>query len=328
MSKILGIIAEYNPFHNGHKYHIQKAKELTGANYVIAIISGNFTQRGETSVIDKWSKAKTALLNDVDLVIELPVIYSVSSAENFANGAIKILNSLGVVDYISFGAETTDIKALDTISNILSKEPKGYKQLLSLELSKGVCFPKARQLAICNYLTYSLKSDDIKTYRNILDKPNNILAIEYLKALKKSKSKIEPILVERFNSAYNDTNYTGNIASATAIRNILSQETYDIKVLNSLLPQKTFDIVLENIKSGHIVPNLSYFEKEILYLIRKMSPDEIKNYPDVSEGLEFSIKNAANSSSTIFDFLNIIKSKRYTITRLQRILVYILLRNN
>ena len=122
MSKVLGIIAEYNPFHNGHLYHLEASKKLTDADYTVAIISGNFTQRGSTSIVDKWSKTKMALKNGIDLVIELPVLYSISSAENFADGAIKILNSLGIVDYLSFGAETSDISILNNIANILCSE--------------------------------------------------------------------------------------------------------------------------------------------------------------------------------------------------------------
>ena len=122
MSKVLGIIAEYNPFHNGHLYHLETSKKLTDADYTVAIISGNFTQRGSTSIVDKWSKTKMALENGIDLVIELPVLYSISSAENFADGAIKILNSLGIVDYLSFGAETSDISILNNIANILCSD--------------------------------------------------------------------------------------------------------------------------------------------------------------------------------------------------------------
>ena len=131
LSNILGIIAEYNPFHNGHLHHIQESKKLTDSDFCVAVISGNFTQRGSTSIIDKWEKTKMALSNGVDLVIELPVLYSISSAENFADGAIKILNSLGIIDYISFGAETADISILKTISDVLYDEPKEYKSILT-----------------------------------------------------------------------------------------------------------------------------------------------------------------------------------------------------
>ena len=317
MSKVLGIIAEYNPFHNGHLYHLQKSLQVTGSSYSVAIVSGNFTQRGSTSLVDKWTKAEIALKNGIDLVLELPLFYSISSAENFAEGAIKILDSLKVVDYISFGSESGDISTLNMIADILYKEPKAYKNILSHELSKGLSFPKARENALLMYL------NDIRKFSNVLSSPNNILGIEYLKALKKYKSNIIPVTIERYNSNYHDTSYRGNVASATAIRNIVKNNGWDI--LRKVVPENTFSILLENIKVGHVVPDLSVFEKQIIYNLRKMSIQEIAQLPDVSEGLENAIKNAANSCNSVIEFLNIIKSKRYTNTRLQRILVYALL---
>ena len=317
MSKVLGIIAEYNPFHNGHLYHLQKSLQDTGSSYSIAIISGNFTQRGSTSLVNKWTKAEIALKNGIDLVIELPLLYSISSAENFAEGAIKILNSLKIIDYISFGSESGDISTLDSIANVLYKEPKAYKNILSHELHKGLSFPKARENALLMYL------NDIRKFSNVLSSPNNILGIEYLKALKKCKSNIIPFTIERFDAGYNDTTYTGNIASATAIRNIVKNNGWDI--LRKVVPENTFSPLLENVKVGHVVPDLSVFEKQIIYNLRKMSTSQIAELPDVNEGLENAIKNAANSCNSVVEFLNIIKSKRYTNTRLQRILLYSLL---
>lgn len=317
MGKVLGIIAEYNPFHNGHLYHLQNSIKLTNADYTIAIITGNFTQRGSTSLIDKWSKAEIAIKNGIDLVIELPLLYSISSAENFAEGAIKILNSLNVVDYLSFGAETDDISTLNIIADTLYREPKEYKNILSHELSKGLSYPKARENALLMYL------QDIRRFTNVLSNPNNILGIEYLKALKKFKSPIMPVAIKRFDVGYNDTTYTENIASATAIRNIVKNNSLDI--LKKVVPENSFSTILENVKIGHVLPDLSTFEKQIIYNLRSMSIEEIANLPDVSEGLEYAIKNAANSCNSIVEFLSIIKSKRYTSTRLQRILLYSLL---
>ncbi len=317
MGKVLGVICEYNPFHNGHLYHLEQSKKMTGSNYTVAIMSGNFTQRGSTAIIDKWSRAEAALKSGVDLVIELPVLYATSSAENFADGAIHILDSLKVVDYLSFGAETSEIEILDKIADILYREPKAYKNILSHELKKGLSFPKARENALRMYLS------DIKKYANILSSPNNILGIEYIKALKKYKSNIIPISIARFEAGYNDINYSGNIASATAIRNIIKNGGFEI--LRKLLPSSSFGILMDNVKQGHVIPDLSVFERQIIYNLRKMSTDEIAELPDVTEGLEFSIKKAANACNTIQEFLNIIKSKRYTATRIQRILLYSLL---
>lgn len=317
MSKVLGIIAEYNPFHNGHLYHLEKAKKDTGSNYTVAIMSGNFTQRGSTSLVDKWSKAESAINCGVDLVIELPVLYAISSAENFAEGAIKILDSLKVVDYLSFGAETSDIDVLDKCADVLYREPREYKNLLSHELKKGLSFPKARENALMMYL------NDIRRFANVLSCPNNILGIEYLKAIKKLKSNLHPYSIARFEVGYNDLSHTGNIASSTAIRNIIKNNGFN--ALANLMPAPSYTNLIKNLKAGHVVPDISVFEKEIIYTLRKMTTSEIAELPDVSEGLEFAIKNAANSCNTIIEFLNIIKSKRYTNTRLQRILLYALL---
>ncbi len=309
MGKVLGIVAEYNPFHNGHLYHLEQSKKITGSNYTVAIIGGNFTQRGSTSFIDKWSKADTAIKCGVDLVIELPVLYSISSAENFAEGTIKILDSLKVVDYISFGTETEDLEILSKCADVLYREPREYKNLLSHELKKGISFPKARENALMMYL------NDIRKYANVVSSPNNILAIEYLKALKKFKSKIQPVNILRYE--------TPHITSSTAIRNIIKNNGF--KALPNLIPEPSYTNLIKNLELGHIVPDISVFEKEIIYMLRKMTLQEISELPDVTEGLESSIKNAANSCNTIVEFLDILKSKRYTTTRLQRIMLYALL---
>ena len=320
MSNVLGIIAEYNPFHNGHLHHLIESKKITNSDYTIAIMSGNFTQRGEVSIVDKWSKAKMAIDNGIDLVVELPTLYAISSAENFASGAIKILDSLGIVDFVSFGSESNDISLLDDIANVLAFEPAQYKTLLSHELARGESFPKARENAVMMYL------NDVRRFANVLSSPNNILGIEYLKSLKRQKSIIKPITIKREGSKYNDSTIPRNsrFASATAIRN-LCNSTDDITPVQKFLPETTFNILEENIKKGNFVKNLSSFDKEIIYTLRKMSTSEIANLPDVSEGLEFSLKNAANQCNSVIELLSIIKSKRYTQTRLQRILLYAIL---
>ena len=320
MGNVLGIISEYNPFHNGHLHHLIESKKITNSDYCIAVMSGNFTQRGEVSIVDKWEKAKMAIANGVDLVIELPTIYAISSAENFASGAIKILNSLGIVDFISFGSECNDISILDDIANVLALEPTQYKTLLSHELSRGESFPKARENALMMYL------NNIRRFANVLSSPNNILGIEYLKSLKRQKSNIKPITIQRQDAKYNDTTIPRNsrFASATAIRN-LCQATEDISPIQKFVPEATFDILEENIKKGTFVKNISVFDKEFIYTLRKMSTDEIANLPDVSEGLEFALKSAVNQCNSVVELLSFINTKRYTKTRLQRILLYAIL---
>ncbi len=316
-NRVLGIIAEYNPFHNGHMYHLQKAKEQSGAKYCICVMSGNFVQRGNTSIVNKWKKAEMALLNGVDLVIELPTIYSVASAEGFSLGAIKLLNNLKIVDAISFGTETSDFAALNNISSIVNEEPMKYKSILNSELKKGLSFPKARENALMLYL------NDNKRYDNILNTPNNILAIEYLKALKKIKSIIQPIPIKREKVYYNDNVIVDEFASATAIRKLLKNEEFS--EIRKVVPKSTYQILEKETELGNVVLDLSRYEKEIIYNLRRMTVSEIAELPDVNEGLEHSLKNAANYSNDITNLINIVKTKRYTVTRIQRILICVLL---
>ena len=317
MGKVVGIIAEYNPFHNGHLYHLLQAKDLAQADYVVAVISGNFTQRGDTSIVDKWTKAYMAICGGCDLVLELPTVYSISSAENFASGAVKILDSLKIIDSIAFGAEASDLATLNNIANVLFQEPRGYTNILTHELQKGISFPSARENAILMYL------NDIKRYANILNSPNNILAIEYLKALKTQKSNMNPIMVKRSKVYYNDDRIVDDFASATAIRKLIKRREYED--LRKVVPRSTYKILSRQIRDGNIVLGLENFEKEIIYTLRKMSIREIANLPDVSEGLENLIKNSADNCNDMSKLIANIKSKRYTQTRIQRILLYALL---
>ena len=313
---VLGIVAEYNPFHNGHLYHLLKSKEITKDNYVVAIIGGNFTQRGEASLVDKWTKCEMALDNGVDLVIELPTLYSVSSAENFADGAIKILNSLKLVDHISFGTECEELNKLNILANTLYEEPKEYKLFLQSELDKGLSFPKARENALIEYL------NDF-SYRTILSGSNNILAIEYLKALKKHRSKMVPILVPRGNTNHLNKDYTGKITSSTAIREMI--RSGNIRNLKNALTPSSFTILKEELNKGHFIRDISELEKLIIYNLRNSTSENLRKLPDISEGLEHLIKKSANSTNSLYELIDQVSSKRYTETRIKRILLYSLL---
>ncbi len=315
MEKVLGIVSEYNPFHNGHLYHLNESKKQSNADLTICVMSGNFTQRGSTAIIDKWSRAKMAVQNGVDLVLELPLIYSISSAENYAFGSINILNSLGIVDNISFGSECGDIETLDTFAKVFSEQPKEYVSLLEHELAKGVSFAKAREKAILMYLT------DIRKYANILSGSNNILGIEYLKALKQLNSNIKPITIKRDSVDHNSSSVVNGIASSSEIRKMLKKSNE----LSKLMPKSSYDIFIDKMKHGQVVKNITCFEKEIMYKLRSMSLNQIAELPDVTEGLENAIKTASNTCNNIPDFITQVKSKRYTQTRIQRILLYALL---
>ena len=315
MDGVLGIVSEYNPFHNGHLHHLEYSKKITNSSFTIAVMSGNFTQRGDTALVDKWTRAEMALKSGVDLVIELPTLYSISSAENFADGAVKILNSLGIIDYISFGSEIGELAPLNDVASILYKEPKEFSNLISKQLKSGLSYAKARELAVSMYFGSS------KKYKEVLENPNNILGIEYLKALKKHRSPIEPITVKRDYSDYNSKSVKNGITSATAIRTMIEEG----KNIHYVVPFETYELMEQKQEAKEIVKNLSVFEKEIIYILRKMTVQEIAALPDVSEGLEFRIKEAANLSNTLESLLYNIKTKRYPETRIRRILLYALL---
>lgn len=317
MRKVLGIVAEYNPFHNGHFYHMQESKKITEADSCICVISGNFTQRGEPSIVNKWAKTYMALCCGADLVIELPTIYSISSAENFASGAIKIFDSLKIVTDISFGAECNDLATLNNIANVFYSEPANYKTILNHELKRGLSYPVARENAVLMYL------NDIKRYANVLSNSNNILAIEYLKALKQQKSMIQPNIVPRKNVYYNDQKIVDDFASATAIRKLMLNREY--AEVRKVVPRSTYQIIGEEYKKNHIILGIKKYEKELIYALRVMPIEEIQNLPDVNEGLEFAIKKAASETNDIEELIEKVKSKRYTQTRIQRILLYVLL---
>ena len=323
--KVLGLVVEYNPFHNGHLYHIKEAKKITGAKYVVCVMSGNFVQRGGPAIINKWARAKAALLSGVDLVIELPVVYALSSAEYFAYGAVKILNDIGIVDYLCFGSESGEIKPLDDIAHILYDEPLLYKSLLKNELKKGLSYPVARNQALMKY--FHEKKDFYPDIDSLLNKSNNIIGIEYLKALKRLNSDIIPVTIKRINNNYNTEDITGNISSATAIRkHLLALENSSLQnVLDTTLPKFSYNILNKEFFSGRGPVIDSCFYHIISAQIRKMNIDHLKEIVYISEGLENRIKNAADSSGTYSELIDKICTKRYTTTRIQRILMSIMI---
>ena len=316
MGKRIGIIAEYNPFHNGHLYQIQKAKELTGADTVIAVMSGNFTQRGETSLINKFEKTKIALQNEVDMVIELPTIYSISSAENFALGGVKILNEIGDIDYLVFGIEEENLEKLQAIADVLVNEDDEFKRNIKEELDKGNSYPKAREIVLKKVLS----SENVE---NIMQKSNNILAIEYLKALKTTNSKIKPFAVKRKNTMHNDENINENYASGTYIRKLFIENNFN--EIRKVVPKYTYERLLELKNQGTYVSSINDFSDIVIYKIRTMTKEEISQIADVNEGLENSIKLASTTCKTIDEIIEKVSTKRYTKTRISRILTYILL---
>ena len=320
--KVLGLVTEYNPFHNGHLYHVEESKKVTGCDTVVCIMSGNFIQRGQPAIVNKWARTEMALRNQIDLVIELPVYYSVSSAEFFAYGAIKLLDSLGIIDSVCFGSEYNDIEILSTVARTLIHEPLIYKDKLSYYLGQGLSFPKARALALDHYFSQS-GEEDSKLIGTIMNQPNNILGIEYIKALYKLKSRIKPTTIKRHKVAHNSHVRYDNYASATAIREMLKSTDFD--TVKAVVPPSTSEIIVRELSQGRAPVLLDSFDTILLSTIRKMVPSDINAITDVGEGMENRIKKAAQAAGTISQLLISVKTKRYTLTRLQRILMRILL---
>ena len=321
--KICGIVAEYNPFHNGHKYQIEEIKKKTNCDAIVAIMSGNFMQRGVPASFDKWARTKMAIKNGVDVVIELPTIYATASAEYFASGAVSILNSLNSIDYISFGVNNDNLEILQKISDVLINEPQQYKEAFQKELKNGLSFPVARSKCLKNFFKDEIDSSLLE---EVLIDSNNILGIEYLKALKTLNSKIQPILIKRNGPSYNSTEIDGMYCSSTAIREALN--SHNINQIKPTVPSNTLKIIENEINLGKTPMNLSNYEKEILYVLRKISAYSISQLSDVNEGLENVIKKSIQENYSIEDLIDAIKSKRYTRTRIQRILLHALLNIN
>jgi len=317
--KVLGIIAEYNPFHNGHKYHLRISKEISGADFVVAVMSGNFTQRGEPAVVDKWARTEMALLSGADLVIELPVAYAMASAEYFAFGAVKLLDSLGIVDTISFGSETGELELLSEIASILVHEPEEYKIELKKNLSSGISFPASRQRALSVYIKSKYGMDSLSS---ILKSPNNILGVEYLKALIRLNSSIVPMTVGRIGNDYNCNELTGKISSAASIRKAMSETPWQNakEALKYAMPDQSLKILERELKLGRGPVFPSDFSSMLLSALRKMSAGDIRALPYMEDGLENRIRDAAGKAGSYQELLNLIGTKRYTGTRIQRIL--------
>ncbi len=291
--KVAAIICEYNPFHNGHKYHIQQTKKLTGANYVMCIMSGSMVQRGEIAITDKWQRAKTAVQNGADLVIELPAYYALQSAQNFAFGAVELLNKSGAVDFLSFGSETGDVEPLCHIANILNNPPDVFTNTLKEQMDTGIGYPAACQAA--------LREAGVEDRLN----PNDILAVNYIKALLQLKSGIKPVAVPRTNS-YHSSLASGDVASATAVRNMLKSG----QDISPFVPQIPTDIYDEK-----------RVESLILGFFRLVSANALSDVAGMEGGLAERMKSCAKTASSLNEFVSSCVTKRYTAHRIRRVMM-------
>lgn len=294
--KIAAVICEFNPFHNGHKYLLETIKN-NHADAIVAIMSGSFMQRGDIAITNKYKRAECALKNGCDLVVELPTVFAVSSAENFAKGGVDIAKALGV-DMLCFGAEDDNTENLQIIADIFSNGDFCIK--LKSYIANGEYYPKAVSMAINEILG--------QEYADILNKPNNTLAVEYIKALKGSK--ISPVSIKRSGADHDSDITSSDIASATHIRNL---------ILNNGSYLKYTDMIIDNPAS------ISRLETAILYRLKTMSKDELSTIADVSEGLHNRISECAKRSSSLEELYDNLKTKRYTLARIRRIVMCALL---
>ncbi len=321
---ILGLIVEYNPFHNGHLYHLEKSKKITKATHTIAVMSGSFLQRGEPALFDKYTRAEIAVKNGVDLVIELPTLYSCQSAEIFSHGAITTLNSLNCVNSVCFGSEKGNIDILQSISKILVEEPIDFKTYLKTYLDEGLVFPTARSKALYDYINKNnlLEISEDKL-QNILNSSNNILGIEYIKSLIKLNSSIKPFTITRIASQYNSSDISSNICSATAIRNVLKDNS-NLKQIKNVIPNPTFIEIKNNIDTN-FNPVFDYMFYELLCSTIIRDSENLYKYFEVNEGIENKIYSNIFTSKDLDDLISSVKSKRYTMTKVKRTLNNILL---
>jgi len=305
-----GIITEYNPFHKGHEYHLKKARSDTNSDGIVCVMSGNFMQRGIPAIIDKWKRTEMAIKNGVDLVLELPVVYSLSSAEHFAFGGVSLLNSLGIIDNLYFGSEEGNIDVLERIAETLVSEPFEYKNLLKYNLNLGLPFHQSRANALNDYLN----SNDVL---NVLNNSNNILGIEYIKALKILKSPIIPKTLKREGAAYNDDNLNSSFSSATSIRKHLKENS--LSELSEILPKASYDILYDLSSSNY---HFTFEDDMFKYIKYKLFTNErsLLHLPDISEGLDNKILKEILNATSINELILNSKSKRYTYTRINRIL--------
>lgn len=321
--KTVGLITEYNPFHNGHAYHIEKAKMLTGADRVIVVMSGDFVQRGAPAVMPKHLRTESALLSGASLIIELPVCFATGSAEYFAQGSISLLNQLGCIDSICFGSECGDLHLLKEIAQILADEPIEYQTALKQALKEGASFPAARQEALNIY------SDK---YSEILTSPNNILGIEYLKALAKIHSKMEPFTIKRIGAGYHDMDIDGQFSSATAIRSDIyqladvnsSSESLPLTHIQTQVPSSCHELMKKNYQTRYPV-KADDFSLLLKAKLLSETAGSLSHYLDMSPELANRILRLRNDYLSFEQFCDLLKTKELTRSRISRSFIHVLL---
>lgn len=314
--KVVGIIAEYNPFHLGHAYQLRYAKETLGADYCVVVMSGPFTQRGTPALFDKYTRASHALTCGADLVLELPVIYATASAEIFATGGVSTLQNTGIVDNLLFGCEADALESFKEIASILIDEPPEYREKLQQALQQGQSFAAARATALCH-----------PEYEALLASPNNILAVEYMKALLRLDSTMEPVCLKRRGCGYHNESLDAPIASATAIRKAILSQDGDISSGNpaTILAQHPSEIQ-ENIRQlldGNEYLSPQDISSMLVYAL--LSREDFSDIFDCNEDISNKILRIRHLYASFDSYCEELKTKNITHTRISRILCHILL---
>ncbi|MFD1038764.1 nucleotidyltransferase [Virgibacillus byunsanensis] len=313
--KACGLIVEYNPFHNGHVYHIQEAKKTSNADCMIAVMSGSFLQRGEPAIIDKFYRTKAAIRAGIDIMLELPYPFAVQSSDLFAKGSVQTLSEIGVSD-ICFGSESGNISHFITSYHAFKEKESVFKETLKKFLSQGESFPEASKIAY--------KEIGLSTSNMDLTQPNNILGFSYVKAILDNHLSIEPLTIKRSKSGYHDQSITSSIASATSIRKQLLNSSELSSSTTDTLPEETISQLKQYKKESSIWHSWKDYFPLVHYRVMTMTTEELAAIQGVDEGLEYRIKKTAKKATSFNGWIESIKTKRYTWTRLQRIFVHIL----
>lgn len=314
--KAVGVVVEYNPFHNGHAFHLQQAKEQSGADIAIAAMSGNFLQRGEPALISKWARTNMALSSGVDLVFELPYRFATQHAEIFAEGSVSMLSAAGCTSLV-FGSESGDMGAFERSIAFLERNNEVFQENIRLYTAKGFSYPKS----------ISLSFQSLSPSENFIDisSPNNILGLHYIQAMIRQKTKMKPLTIQRKSAGYHDEHFSSEtIASATSIRKALFGAPHELETIKNLVPSSTFEQLAAYKDEFGGFHSWENYWPLLKFKLLQCSPMELRSYYEVEEGLENRLLSSVSSASSFHEFMEAIKTKRYTWTRLQRVCLHIL----
>ena len=315
--KICGLVTEYNPFHNGHMHHMREARELTGCDYLIVVMSGNYVQRGTPAIIDKYERARMALEGGADLILELPVLFSTASAETFARAAVSLLNQLGCVDALCFGSELGDIAPLQKIADVLNHEPESVSKDIREYVRSGMSYPLARSLALTDFF-----GDSIENLSAILESPNNILGIEYLRAIEHLNASMVPYTIRRWTTEHHSNATYQDVASATALRKML----YEDDGFEKIVPYVTSYTAREfAIKSGICTPVRADDLSMLLQYRLENECDHLTDYLDFTPELQERVRNLLTDVFTFKEWASALNTKNITHTRINRALLHLIL---